>query len=84
MIETRQNGSRLEYHDNGDCYIKPDWGTDNETTLLHGESCILIGSEISRRECNLHGPIEISDELWALYIMLDGKHLPWRVTYDHT
>jgi hypothetical protein len=36
-------------------------------------SNVLLESEVLDRECCVCGPIDVPDELWALFVMLDGR-----------
>ena len=43
-------------------------------TCERGADCyVLLADEVRYRRCNLCGTIKIPDDLWTLYVLLDGR-----------
>jgi hypothetical protein len=66
-----------EYHEDG-YWIEVSSEAACRTVLYHectqGIDCnILLVDETFEKECHQCGPVSIPDDLWTLYVLLDGR-----------
>lgn len=79
MIERKvdEHGFTMLYE--GDYWVWPSEGNRNPDTVMYhkcsggSERDILLEEEMIARKCNFCSPIKCPDDLWTLYVLLDGR-----------
>jgi hypothetical protein len=71
------NDGFTEYHE-GKYWFEVFGGDHDEVIMYHecpkGKECnVLFMDEVQRRECTRCGPVEFPDDLWVLYVLMDGR-----------
>lgn len=77
MIERKINTDGIAMFHEGNFWIHQGAG-GNVTVMYHNcnggsDRDILLEEEMLERECTYCGPISIPDDLWTLYVLLDGR-----------
>jgi hypothetical protein len=72
-----EEGGYTTYHE-GEYWIEADSEGKGVTVLFHkctqGSECdILLVDETFIKKCHQCGPVNIPDDLWTLYVLLDGR-----------
>jgi hypothetical protein len=67
----------VTYHE-GEYWIETDAEGTGRTVMFHtcpmGADCnVLLVEETFNKECSQCGPVKLPDDLWTLYVLLDGR-----------
>ncbi len=78
MVQQGKTHDGYIKYSEGEYWFEVQGSYDKEVTMYHtcpqGTDCnVLLLEETQQRKCFQCGPVEIPDDLWTLYVLMNGR-----------